>query len=64
MSKNNYVKNSIIVLLSGLFLLSISCNKSDQDLNPNANDSTLLDSSMIDSSDTEILLLILQENMN
>jgi hypothetical protein len=64
MSKNNYVKNSIIVLLSGLFLLSISCDKSDQDIDTNANDSTLLDSSMIDSSDTEILLLILQENMN
>jgi cyclophilin family peptidyl-prolyl cis-trans isomerase len=55
MSKNNYIRNSIIVLLSGLFLLSISCDKSDQDLDMDANDSTLLDSSMIDSNDTVII---------
>ena len=55
MSKNNYIRNSIIGSLSGLFLLSISCDKSDQDLDTNANDSILLDSSIIDSNDTLIL---------
>ena len=55
MSKNNYFKNSIIVLLSSLFLLGISCDKSDQDLDTDSNDSTLLDSSMIDNNDTVII---------